>query len=96
MPGRPKNSAQKQPCYCVTCNGALMSNRTFRRHLNKPQIKASGSGGYDDGRDTEEETSGSDDSSLDLNRPTKKARTDRNSMDLVCLSSSLHIFRISD
>lgn len=44
-------------------------------------------GGYDD-RETEEERSGSDNSSLDLDdcRPTKRARTGRNSMPvyLVC------------
>jgi hypothetical protein len=34
----------KQPCYCNKCKGALVSKRTFRRHLlkeqcNKPYIK---------------------------------------------------------
>ena len=87
MPGRPKNSARK-PCYCVTCNGALMSNRTFRRHLNKPQVSGNNlvvdaTGACDD-REMSEGTSGSDDSSSDLDRPTKKARTGRNSMDPVC------------
>jgi hypothetical protein len=80
MPGLLKNTAQKQPCYCVTCNGAIMSNRTFQRYLNRPQIKASVS----HGGGSEEETSGSDDSSLDLHRPTKRARTGRRSIDLVC------------
>ena len=99
MPGRSKNSAEKQPCYCVICNGAFMSKRTFRRHLNKPQVSDTGNGD----RDTAEETSGSDDASddasLDLDRPTKRARTGGNGMVPVCFIStsfSIDIFRISD
>jgi hypothetical protein len=95
MPGRPKNPAGKQSCYCITCNGAIMSNRTFRRHLNRPQASRNNitadttrMSGYDD-RETRKETSESresDDStsSLDLDRPTKRARTGSNIMDLVC------------
>lgn len=73
----------KQPCYCVTCNGALMSNRTFRRHLSRPQVSRYNSVVDDRGI---EETSGSgesDDSDLDLDRPTKRLRTGSNSMDPV-------------
>ena len=51
----------KQPCYCVTCNGALMSNRTFRRHLTRPQVSR-----YDNSLVEESGESDSDNSDLDV------------------------------
>ena len=46
----PKNSAQKQPCYRVTCNGAFMSKRTSK--TSQPQVSRTGNG--------DRNTSGSD------------------------------------
>lgn len=88
MPGRPKRPAIREPCHCLTCNGALMSNRTIRRHLNrdKPQAQASLAG-----NNSEADTSGSDDDhsrlDLDFDRPTKRARqTGRESIPVVCFN----------